>query len=674
MKSITSYFSKGIIRNEIKRLYWVPILYFIALFLTVPLQIIMEVQRYLPNLEENLNSIRIHQNILYFNSGIIMVSIFTIPVVVGLLLFRYLQNKDSSDMIHSLPIKREGLFISYVLAGIGFIVVPILLTGIIILIIRAIFDLAILFTVKEVFVWIGTMILANLIMFASTVFVGTVTGITVAQGILTYIVLLLPVGLYTLVLNNMTMYLFGFNWESYERLGYTGMERLSPIIRLGGLFNNMFTAKEAIAYSVFILAVLGIGLYIYKERKLENNLQVIVFNPLKIIFKYGVTFCVMLVAGLYFYYATDGNLTWVYIGYITFSLLGYLIAEGILQKSVRIFTKKLFVNYAIYGLIITILVSTLAFDVVGFEGRIPTKEEIQGVYLGPTHYSYERMKESESFNFIYREEENIERILNMHQTIIDNKWNIKGASHRRDTRQFHIVYELNNGENFVRTYSPVGSEFYEDYYEPLVESKEHKINNYPVLNTAVKSMQRIQINSYTNGGHVAITDPDEIKELVEALRRDILEADYETIEKSGRWGDISILLAQGEEMESLYGEVIQEIHTNWSKNFKHVDQWLEEKGYLNEVRLTEDQVAYIVVEEFQGGSRVGFEDRDDSNTIKRYETSDKIKINEALKKSGNYHRGELRYQVGFYDEKNNMITLENFFEGSVPQYVEDFFN
>ena len=380
MKSIKFYFDKGIILNECKRLYWVPMLYFFGLFISVPLQILLEVQRYAPDLEGNLQHLRITRNVLGFNHPGTLIMLFVVPVGVGLLLYRYMQDRKNSDMIHSLPIRRETLYMSHGVTGIIFLLIPLAVTAAITAIIHGIFDLGFIFSLEDLWIWAGTIMLMSLVLYAGTIFVGMVTGMTIAQGVLTYIVLFLPVGLHQLIVYNMEFYLYGFSWERYGGITTDLIQQLSPLIRIAMLSGEGLSRMEVIGYSLFVAGTLILGLLVYKRRRLENNLQVIVFRPLKQLFKYGVTFSVMLLAGMYFHSASDGSMQWVWLGYVFFALLGYGIAEAIIQKTVRMLSMKMVRGFILYSAVILVTIGVLTLDVTGFEQRQPKAEEIEGIY------------------------------------------------------------------------------------------------------------------------------------------------------------------------------------------------------------------------------------------------------------------------------------------------------
>lgn len=288
---------------------------------------------------------------------------------------------------------------------------------------------------------------------------------------------------------------------------------------------------------------------------------------------------------------------------------------------------------------------------------------------------------------VFREEENITRAKDFHQMLIDYKEEIQNPqAGSRESRPFHIVYELKNGETLTRHYPSVPKELYEQVYGSLVESEEFKYSHYPILSVPEEDVQRITLRGYSNNSQVTLLDPEKIQGMIGALRKDILDADYDILFNQESWGGVTFLLEEGKDIPSFYGpEMVNEIHASWAKGFNEMEQWLIEENLLEEVRLTGDQVAYMVVEPFDGNHEVFYEDEffggagemdpEESSEVQRYETRDPEEIEEALKlsfsgwRNGNHHS----YKVGFYDEEGSQILLESFQKDRVPEFVEAFY-
>lgn len=671
MKLIKSYFNKAIIINEMKRFYWVPLLYFFLLFISSPLQILIEIKAYYPNLEENIkSSTRFNNNLLGFSNPLIMLMTLIIPIVVALLIYRYLQSRSNSDMIHSLPIKRETLYISHAFVGALFLLVPIILTGFIITIINIVYGLDFIFTLEYLWIQIANVVIMQLVLYSITIFVGTVTGMTIPQGIITYIVLLLPIGMYQLLSYNIMLYVYGFNYEISPNYIYI----LSPLVKVLEISWDSLNIIEFIGYFLFVIVVLAIGIICYKKRKLENNLQVIVFKPLNYLFKYGVTFSLMLLSGMYFYRVTSGDMKWVWFGYLIFGFIGYALAEAIIKKTSRIFSIENFKGFLIYSIIIVILIVGLHIDIIGFENRIPDLENIESINM-QNQYRY-------STNILLEDEENIYNMRELHKSIIDNKDEIKKINLLSENpyesyKDFKFIYNLENGKTFTRVYSRVPCTFYQEHYSKVIESSEYKYNMYPILELEVADIQKISIRGRNRGydgfeSIIYLLEDDKIEELLEALKNDIKEASYNDLYFRESWGSFNFYLRDDEN-----------IFMDLNKSFEEAEKFLKSEGLLEDIRITENQIEYIVVEPFNLDEKgdiivepFNFHPEEESKKIKRYESSSGEEIEEALKVSYRGFRNGLLfdYRVGFYNDEGEQIALKNLRRGEVPSFIKEFYN
>ena len=91
----------------------------------------------------------------------------------------------------------------------------------------------------------------------------------------------------------------------------------------------------------------------------------------------------MLLGGIYFsgVYSNGAKyrLYWVMFGYAIASVIGYIIAEIIITKSLRIFRN--IKGYFIYVIIIALVLIGINSDIIGYEKRIPALENIESIYL-----------------------------------------------------------------------------------------------------------------------------------------------------------------------------------------------------------------------------------------------------------------------------------------------------
>ncbi len=157
-----------------------------------------------------------------------------------------------------------------------------------------------------------------------------ITGLSALQAILTYIFLLLPVGLLVLFAENIKFLLFGFSLAYLD----SDLFRLSPLTAISNIDSVTWFSAANLIYLIVAICLLIFSYFLYKLRKHEYVSHAFVFPMMKPVFKYGLMTGLMLFGGLYFS-ETSERFEWVILGYVLGVVFGYLLAEMVLQKTWR---------------------------------------------------------------------------------------------------------------------------------------------------------------------------------------------------------------------------------------------------------------------------------------------------------------------------------------------------
>ena len=210
MQSKMSLINKELLVYIFRSSGWISLLFLLGLLFSLPLEVLMTV------LDERGQFYEWENNLFFVHADIQYALLLVIPVLLAVFLFRFLQVKQLSDFIHSLPLSRKQIYVHHVVAGIIYLLLPILLTAFTLLILHWTMDVSQIYTLTDIGVWLGTIIVLALLIFSASVFIGMITGLSALQAILTYIFLLLPVGLLVLFAENMKFLLFGFSLALYR--------------------------------------------------------------------------------------------------------------------------------------------------------------------------------------------------------------------------------------------------------------------------------------------------------------------------------------------------------------------------------------------------------------------------------------------------------------------------
>ncbi len=97
-----------------------------------------------------------------------------------------MQVKRSADHMHSLPIKREVLFLQHIVVGMIILIVPVAVIAVCLIMMKPFLPIS-LYSFKHVAIWFVSTVSMNLLLFLGAVFVGMLTGMSILQGMFAYI-------------------------------------------------------------------------------------------------------------------------------------------------------------------------------------------------------------------------------------------------------------------------------------------------------------------------------------------------------------------------------------------------------------------------------------------------------------------------------------------------------
>lgn len=608
-----------------KRFSWVSGLYAGLLFFILPFNHMMQ-----KNALENEWVRRQIQNSLNFTSSNMtqVLLILVIPVLLTVLIFRYLQKTNAAAMVHSLPYSRKTLYCSHSTAGLLLLCLPVIFIGLVLSILQITTVLGEYYSFIDVLQWINYTLLFNILFFSTTVFVGMFTGNSVAHMVFTYILHMLPAGIYVLFQYNLSQLLYGYN---SNRFWEPALETL-PIFRLLITRRRFLPVGEYVVYIAIILLFFTIAYYVYKMRNVEAAGDVIAFTGIRPIFKYGVTLCSMLLGGLYFATISGGALSIIAFGYLFSSFLGYWIAEILMEKSFKVWGA--YKGYVTYTMLLLILLIGIQTDAIGYVGRIPKAEGVEKVYFGSDLYQWEHFEEINDKNspyyrngfhygdiYFFQDPEDIENVINLHEALIDEP-STQGGSYR------YIIYTLKNGKHLIRQYV-ISEQQHASSLKPIYESLNYKRSRFPIIEQNSEEIKWIEIKDDRSPKKpFMLTNPAEIEEFVELFKADIHRSTFEEliITRIGKHTS-SVTIMTNDENSIRYP--IQESYTS-------IFQWLKDKNIYEDVMLLPQDIDFVRLESFKSASPKKVEIRDHevieellelSTSIDYYYTEESIFVN-----------------------------------------------
>jgi hypothetical protein len=148
-------------------------------------------------------------------------------------------------------------------------------------------------------------------------------------------------------------------------------------------------------YLVFTALMTIFGWLLYRRRHIEVAGEVIVHRPIKVAFRYlaglfsGVIFSFILMM-----FTIGGQVNslstltvWLTVSTIIFGVLGFLIAEMLIQKRLRVL-KTAYKGIIVFVLSVVAVVVFIRLDGTGFERRVPDQNDVASVSVTNANMNY----------------------------------------------------------------------------------------------------------------------------------------------------------------------------------------------------------------------------------------------------------------------------------------------
>ena len=435
MRSKTSCFNGTLFRKNLSR-YWP--LWGLASFggAMFPLAMLLELLHNGFRFWSPLETRQAYYTVLSY--GVPVISI-VYAILCAMAVWNYLYNARSVGMMHTLPIRREGLFVTNVLSGLTMMAIPYAVTGVLLVLVTMLFGgfepVGVLVTVLGV---MGeSLFFFGLATFCAFI-VGNVFMLPALYGLLNFIAVL------TDFMVNLLAQGFCFGLNS----SYSGtVEWLSPVVyliqkispnstyetqwvtdRLGGqryetsvltsvtLENGWLIA----AYAAAGAALLGLAWLLYRRRRSESAGDVVAVGWMKPVFRYGCAAYAAILGGRLLY-----ALLWesfqngqyfallpMILCMIAGGAVGYYAASMLLAKTPRVF-KTTWKGMLAVALGCAALCGAMKCDLFGVVRRVPALDGIKTlqIYAADSNY-YLTPGQDDAL---------IEEVRALHQAIINDK-------------------------------------------------------------------------------------------------------------------------------------------------------------------------------------------------------------------------------------------------------------
>ena len=439
MRSGTSYFNKTLFAKHFARFWPIWGLYGLIWTMCLPLGILLDSRSGWTQVRARVLPLNYLDTSGWFSAATFLAVVF--GLLAAMAVFSYLYSARSVSLFHALPLRREGLFLTSYLAGLGFLLLPNLAVFLLALAAEAACG-AVVFS--SLFTWLVVSSLLGLFFYSFAVFCAMFTGHILALPAFYVVLNGLAAGLAVLFGQMAHEFLFGFDGASW----LTGLASwLSPVLQLSACRVVFPAVTDAAGYSVAdeasayftglgyvaLYALVGVALAavalaVYRRRQLETAGDVVSVSWVRPVFKYGVAFCAAVALGETLYSLFSALLPRGAWGLLLMLLLwgaaGYFVAEMLLRKKFWVFRGS-WKGCAVLLCCLAAAMCLMEFDVTGFEKRVPDPARVQSVSLDAG--STAPYDDSNGQGLLLDGPEDIAAVTELHRAIVARKADIEGT-------------------------------------------------------------------------------------------------------------------------------------------------------------------------------------------------------------------------------------------------------
>jgi hypothetical protein len=430
-----------------------------------------------------LNAQQLADSLPYLSLALCIYSLVT-----ALLIFGELLQSRMCNAIHAFPLRREGLFLSHYAAGI--------LIGIVPNVIIALVNMMSLGSLWYVaLLWLAAMAMMYLIFFSIAVFCILCSGnffSAVGMYALVNLVALLAMRYFELFYLPM---LYGLDMRESLRLVFRQFSPVSMLVdemdwliiehapdcpvfhdpnKLSDPNKCLYIVTEyshVWGYLSILTPISGIfaiiSLLLHRKRPLESAGEFAAFRPVELVFAFLSSVCI----GDMFYHIMGET----YIGLAIGLAVGFFGCRMLLDKSLKIFGKKTWLQLTAFCLALALSLGLTYFDVCRVENRVPKAEDVQSVTIASNWMSEWELEEilaaqskgdpmEQAFyakpffeNIRYgcmtlTETQDIDAISQIHRLLIEEGDASTTLKYPEYKKIITILYQLKNGTSFTRYY------------------------------------------------------------------------------------------------------------------------------------------------------------------------------------------------------------------------------
>lgn len=725
MTSRNLYFK--LMKEDLKSRLWAVSLVALALFFIFPVTAAFSAGSVRDAVDYEKAVLEYGENMLEwfsFTNGLTVFFMIATALVCGMSSFSYLYSRSKVDFYHSIPVKRERLYVVNFVDGILIVAVPYVIMTVL-GVMLAISNGAPAGIWHTAFLAYGLHMVYYILMYSTVVIAVMMTGNLVVSflGSLVFSVLI-PAAI-TLVIAYFSAFFYTFvSWKYYFWVNGSG--HFSPlteyILQIGAYDGRTGISGLAVAGALAASAVLAVlGCFLYKKRPSEAAGRAMAFPVSRPIIRVALTMLAAMGVGLIFWSVRQST------GWAVFGILcGGIISHCVVEIIYHFDFKKLFSNwFQLVGCLAVSLFILLSFryDLCGYDRYLPKEGQVKEAAVNVTALndwtSYGNVEQSADGTYEWKsvgsgsyvfdhthggdaelvraiakagiaetQRARSERAAQLRYRSI-NEWEEDGAV----KTTVEIQYTLNSGRKVTRSYRLSTSDNWE-LFDALNKQEAFLEAMYPVLTMTADQTVGICYRELGPETRLDQLGAEENAELLKAYQQDLKELSLSQMQKEIPVGLIRFLTeeerdaiawrTQQEQKAMLEGEHFYG-YTEIDRinfypvyaSFTRTNQLLEQYGIRPGNALKESTVRNITLEYYDENIKYRGESEPYTQIV---EDPEEIReILEAVRLGGMIYYNRMcgtedgwSVQITYGEsEKNIRTTGALFMKGQIPEFVQE---
>lgn len=372
-----------------------------------------------------------------FNSyGVIELFYFPFAIyfapVSALAVFGYLHNHTESCAVHTLPIRRERLFLLHTLSAFLMYIIP-----------MAVFLIAVdpycKYSLISMLLWSA---LEFAWLFSIAALCMMITGRKIGAALLYIFIQVVPILIGSIMELIYVPQLPGVYIDSYAYLvsPSTLVATIPELNEEGVMMTEAYFAT--LVMIGLTLALYAVSILMYRRRHMERSGDLLSVKWLNPVFSVCSAVTGIFLMQMLFNLGSDGFDVKLFLLGIVFGYLSYWMLS---KKSARVFTPKIIGGLLALAVVLVGSVYVTGMDPFGRVTYFPEVKEVKTATISQSYYNHNQYETSDP--------EKIAALIELHTQMLDDHMAHTGYNRYGGQQTIHITYELENGSIIHREYT-----------------------------------------------------------------------------------------------------------------------------------------------------------------------------------------------------------------------------